>query len=164
MEEHSEGLVVEVAAPGSDDARGVLRAYTDEVASRFYGRPATTAEVDAALEAHPSDDLAPPRGLLLLARSPTAVLGCAGLRLLPGAIGEVKRVYVTPTARGRGLGRHLVGDVEQQARRHAVTLLRLDTRADLVVVRGLYAALGYQEVPAFDGGPYAEHWFAKTLT
>ena len=164
MKERSGDLLVEVAAPGSDDARGVLRAYTDEVASRFYGRPATAAEVDAALEAHPSDDLAPPRGLFLLARSPTAVLGCAGLHLLPAAVGEVKRVYVTPAARGRGLGRRLMGEVEHHARQHAVTLLRLDTRADLVEARGLYAALGYQEVPAFDGGPYAEHWYAKSLT
>ena len=45
-----------------------------------------------------------------------------------------------------------------------MALLRLDTRSDLVEARGLYAALGYQEVPAFDGGPYAEHWFTKTLT
>lgn len=85
VEELSGDLLVEVAAPGSDDARVVLRAYTDEVASRSCGRPATAAEVDAALEAHPSADLAPPRGLLLLARSSTAVLGCAGLRLLPVA-------------------------------------------------------------------------------
>ncbi len=57
-----------------------------------------------------------------------------------------------------------MGEVESHARRHAVALLRLDTRGDLLEARGLYAALGYVEVPAFDGGPYAEHWFTKTLT
>lgn len=48
-------------------------------------------------------------------------------------------------------------------REHNVSLLRLDTRADLVEARGLYAALGYREVSAFNSGPYAEHWFAKKL-
>ncbi len=78
-----ESLLVEVVAPGSHDAREVLRSYTEEVASRYYGRAATTAEIDAALEQHPSGDLALPTGLFLIARSSGGVLGCAGLRLLP---------------------------------------------------------------------------------
>jgi hypothetical protein len=41
--------------------------------------------------------------------------------------------------------------------------LRLETRHDLVESRRLYAALGYEEVPAFNHGRYAEHWFAKSL-
>lgn len=58
-----------------------------------------------------------------------------------------------------------MSEVERHAHAHDLTLLRLDTRADLVEARALYAALGYQEVPAFNTGPYAdaEHWFAKSL-
>ena len=41
--------------------------------------------------------------------------------------------------------------------------VRLDTRADLVEARARYAAPGYEEVPAFDSGPYAGHWFAESL-
>jgi len=44
-----------------------------------------------------------------------------------------------------------------------MALLRLDTRHDLVEFHRLYAALGYEEVPAFNGGRYAEHWLAKPL-
>jgi hypothetical protein len=44
-----------------------------------------------------------------------------------------------------------------------VSVLRLDTRHDLVEARRLYATLGYQEVPAFNDGQYAEHWLAKPL-
>lgn len=36
-------------------------------------------------------------------------------------------------------------------------------RRDLVEARAMYAALGYEEAPAFSTGPYSEHWFAKSL-
>jgi N-acetylglutamate synthase-like GNAT family acetyltransferase len=77
----------------------------------------------------PSDDLALPRGLFLVARAEGAVFGCAGLRLLPGRIGEVTRVFVVPAARRRGLGARLLDGLEDHARRHGVTTLRLDTPA-----------------------------------
>jgi len=44
-----------------------------------------------------------------------------------------------------------------------VSILRLDTRHDLVEARSLYAAHGYREVPAFNDAPYAEHWFTKAV-
>lgn len=132
--------------------------------SRYQGRPATPSEVDEVLAAEPSDDLAPPFGAFLVARAGDTALGCAGLRLMGEGVGEVKRVFVTPLARGTGLGTRLMLELEAVARRLDVRTLRLDTRHDLVEARGLYAALGYQEVPAFNAGPYAEHWFAKPLT
>jgi hypothetical protein len=45
-----------------------------------------------------------------------------------------------------------------------VATLRLDTRSDLTEARRLYARHGYREVPAFSQGPYADHWFEKTLS
>lgn len=155
--------VIEVAAPDDDAARWVLRAYFGEVASRYYGRPATGDEVAAAMREEPSDDLALPRGLFLVAREEGAVLGCAGLRLLPGRIGEVTRLFVVPAARRRGLGVRLLDGLEDHARRHGVTTLRLDTRRDLTEARRLYARHGYREVPPFSHGPYADHWFAKAV-
>lgn len=99
--------VIEVMAPDDEVARRVLRAYFDEVASRYYGRPAAEDEIAAAMRDEPSDDLVPPRGLFLVARAEADVLGCAGLRLLPGRTGEVTRVFVVPAARRRGLGTRL---------------------------------------------------------
>jgi hypothetical protein len=57
------------------------------------GNAEPVMEVAAAMREEPSDDLALPRGLFLVAREEGAVLGCAGLRLLPGRIGEVTRVF-----------------------------------------------------------------------
>jgi hypothetical protein len=57
---------------------------------------------DASLREDLSVDLAPPSGAFLVARQGEVVLGCAGLRLLLDRVGEVKRFFVTPAARGRG--------------------------------------------------------------
>lgn len=158
-----EPVLLQTHSPASPAARQVLHAYLQEVAGRYYGRPATEAEMDDALSAHPDDDLQPPSGLLVLALSGGAVLGCAGSRLITPDVAELTRVFVDPAARGRGVGAQLVGEVERLAHVHGRTQLRLDTRSDLVEARRLYARLGYREVPAFNDDRYAEHWFAKDL-
>jgi len=181
-------------SPAAEQARWVLRAYFEDVAARFYGRPATEDEVAAAMREDPSDDLVLPHGLILVAHDEGAVLGCAGLRLppgnqqpgvpvpdtrtpgvpvpgvpvpgiqLPGRVAEVTRVFVVPAARRRGLGSRLLDGLEGHARRLGVATLRLDTRRDLTEARRLYARHGYREVPAFSQGPYADHWFEKILS
>ena len=150
-------------SPASGEARRILRTYFDDVATRYYGRQATEEEITAAMREDPSDDLELPLGLLVVAHEDGAVLGCAGLRLLPGRIGEVTRVFVVPAARRRGLGSRLLDSLEDHARQHRVSKLRLDTRADLVEARQLYARHGYREAHPFSRGPYAECWYEKTL-
>jgi len=152
-----------IAAPTDGAGLDALWAYIHDVASRWHGRPATDEEVAAALLDDPSEDLVAPRGALLVARRGGAVLGCAGLRVLADGVGEVKRVFVAPAARGHGLGRRLMLKLEELARAQGLHTLRLDTRSDLFEARALYAALGYVQVPAFNNGPYAEHWYAKAL-
>ncbi len=154
----------ELVSPASAGARRALWSYTEDVASRYYGRHSTAAEVEAYLRDDPSDDLEMPSGFFLLAQQYDEVVGCVGLRLLPDAIGEVKRLHVVPAARGRGLGARLMGELERRACQHGRSRLRLDTRSDLTEARRLYTRLGYREVPPFNAGQYAEHWFEKTLT
>lgn len=163
MDPRDEPVLVAPETPDSPAARRVLRLYIDDVASSYYGRPATVAEIDSALRDDPSDDLVPPKGHLLVAQQGGAVVGCAGLRLLPDGVGEVCRVFVVPAARRRGLASRLLHELETLARESDRSVLRLDTRHDLVDARRLYAAHGYAEVPAFNQGQYAEHWFAKQL-
>jgi ribosomal protein S18 acetylase RimI-like enzyme len=57
----------------------------------------------------------------------------------------------------------LLDEVEQAARARGVSRLRLDTRSDLMEARRLYESRGYLEVPPFNNGRYAEHWFERTL-
>ena len=156
-------LSVEVVDPEEPLARQALRAYIDDVASRWYKRPATAEEIETALLEHPSRDLRPPEGLFLIVRQGTSVLGCGGLRMLSAGVGEIKRVHVSLSARGQGLGRRVMLELEELARNRDVHTLRLDTRTDLIEARALYASLGYLDVPAFNGGPYAQHWLSKSL-
>ncbi len=88
--------------------------------------------------------------------------GCVGLRLLPDGVGEVTRLFVVNAARRAGLGLRLMQALEA-ARDRGLNMLRLDTRADLVEARRLYARLGYREVVPFNQGQYVEHWYEKTL-
>ena len=163
MARHAPNATVTTIHPGSVEGRAVLTAYYHDIVSRYHGREATSDEVGAAMRAEPSDDLCPPRGLLLVARLAGKVLGCAGLRLLPGGIGEITRVFVMPSARRQGIGAQLLSGIEDAARDRAVTTLRLDTRNDLTEAQQLYARNGYREVPAFNEDPFANHWYAKPL-
>ncbi|MBB4686477.1 GNAT family N-acetyltransferase [Amycolatopsis jiangsuensis] len=158
-----EWTITEVPS-GNPSAVAVVREYLDEVASRYYRRPATPAEVDAVLAEEPAEDLVPPRGAFLLARCDEETVGCAGVRVVGPGCTELTKVYVRPAHRGHGGGRRLVGAAEAVAStRLGSVLMRLDTRHDLVEARALYAATGYAEVEPFNDDRYAEHWFAKRL-
>ncbi len=160
----SEHVVLEPEPPATARAGQVLRSYMDDVVSRYHGRQATDYEIDAAIREAPSNDLTPPQGLFLVAEADATVVGCAGLRFRPGRIGEVTRLFVVPAARRRGFGSLLMSELETRAREHGLTALRLDTREGLIEARLLYARCGYREVAPFNDGPYADHWFGKTLT
>ncbi|RZU75844.1 acetyltransferase (GNAT) family protein [Micromonospora kangleipakensis] len=124
--------------PDEPDAIFLLREYLTELVRRYHGRPDLPGEVDAALAESPSDHLAPPTGLLLLARHDGELAGCAGLRWRPGWA-ELTRVYVRTSFRGRGGGAAPLAAVEQRARAAGADRIRLDTRSDLVEARALYA-------------------------
>jgi GNAT superfamily N-acetyltransferase len=141
------------------DSVALLRAYYTEIVDRYHGRPTPSDVLDAALAADPSDDLT----LFLIAYDGIAAVGCGGMRPLTPHIAEVKRMYVRPADRGRGVGRLLLDEAEQRARALGVTALRLDTRSDLVEARGLYTRHGFVEIPRYNDAPFADHWYEKLL-
>ena len=156
-------FVVRAEAPASADAEAISWRYYDDIVARYHGRPATRQEIVDAQAGYSGDDLVPPTGLLLLARSAGTVVGCAGMRIRDGGIGEVTRVFVAPEARGRGVARLLMRELERSAREQGLGALRLDTRSDLVEARGLYASLGFVESAPHNTDPYADHWLRREL-
>jgi GNAT superfamily N-acetyltransferase len=146
------------------DAVAVLRAYIDDVAGRYYGRQATDAETDQALAEAPSDHLAPPTGVFLLARGGGEVTGCVGVKVFDEATTELTRMFVKPAARGHGGGSQLLAAAEQAARELGAEVMRLDTRHDLIEARRLYAKHGYREIEPYAVRRYADHWFEKRLS
>ncbi|MFF1835017.1 GNAT family N-acetyltransferase [Streptomyces sp. NPDC058231] len=147
----------------SPDAETLRRDYYDEVASRYWARPATAEEIDEGLDGDGADRLTAPTGAFVVGRFGGKPAACAGLLLVDADTAELTRVFVRPEFRGTGGGGLLLAAVENAARTFGVRRIRLDTRNDLVEARGLYAKHGYQEVPAFHHRQYAEHWFAKEL-
>lgn len=100
---------------------------------------------------------APPRGALLLASQDGEAIGCVGLRPLDDedgrAIGEVKRLYVVPHARGARAGRALMDALLERARTLRYESLKLDTLATMKSARALYASLGFRECAPYYRNP-----------
>jgi DNA-binding MarR family transcriptional regulator/GNAT superfamily N-acetyltransferase len=154
------GLVqVAVEDPRSAAAQFCLRAYAEEMDATFESGfdPARSRAVDPAA-------LTPPAGLLLLARLHGAPVACGALRLPPGEPAEIKRLWVAPEARGLGLARRVLSELEEHARRAGAEVVHLDTNRALRAATQLYRSSGYVEVAPFNDEPYAHHWFEKRLS
>jgi ribosomal protein S18 acetylase RimI-like enzyme len=75
----------------------------------------------------------------------------------------IKRMWVAPSARGLGVGRRILGELEEHARARGALSVHLETNGALHEAISLYRATGYVEVDAFNDEPYAHHWFEKQL-
>ena len=91
-------------------------------------------------------------------------VGCGAIKFHPGAPAELKRMWVAPGARGIGLGRQILGELERLARDGGAQIVRLETNRALSEAIALYRGSGFREVAAFNDEPYAHHWFEKRLS
>ena len=145
--------------PDSPAATDSLRAYFALLADRIPG-------VDAAHVPIPDPEAyayRPPQGIFLLARAGNTVLGCVSLKTVDARLGEVKRLWVAPAARGQGLARHLMAEVETFARSIGMTHLRLDTNSGLTEAIALYRKTGWEPTAPFTRAFPATDWFLKRL-
>ncbi len=95
----------------------------------------------------------PPDGVFLVSRSKGRAVGCGGICRFDEARAELKRMYVVPAERGRGLGRGLLEALEAEALRLGYTGIVLETGGLQPESLGLYASAGYQPIPCY--GVYA---------
>ncbi|SAL75228.1 acetyltransferase [Caballeronia peredens] len=144
--------------PASDDARWCIGQYFDELAARFESGfdPSISLSADA-------DELTVPNGALIVARLHGAAIGCVALKYHGKAPAELKRMWVSASARGMGVGRRLLEEAEMHARESGATAVRLETNKALKEAIELYRRSGYNEVDPFSTEPYADHWFEKPL-
>lgn len=150
-------IVLAIEDPATQDAQLCLTRYFAELNTRFEKGFEAAPALTAALH-----DLAAPAGMFLVARLRGEPIGCGGLILYPGAP-LIKRMWVAPAARGLGLGRRLLRELERLARETGARTIRLDTNRVLHEAIRLYRSAGYREVPRFSDEPYAHHWFEKAL-
>jgi ribosomal protein S18 acetylase RimI-like enzyme len=152
-------ISISAADPREPAARSCLLAYFRELADRF------DAGFDPELSNPAQDEeMILPAGLFLLATLSGEPVGCGALKFHPDAPAEIKRMWVSPTARGLGLGRRLLAELETRAADHGSAVVRLETNQALAEAIGLYRSAGYREVRPFNAERYAHHWFEKALT
>jgi ribosomal protein S18 acetylase RimI-like enzyme len=101
-------------------------------------------------------DYAPPEGLLLLATRNGDPAGCVALHKLEADICEMKRLYVRPQYRGKGLGRELSEKIITEARQLGYRKLRLDTVEPVMKTAvAMYHQLGFREISPYRDNPIA---------
>ena len=135
--------------PASELIAAVLAEY-DAVAGRaLRGGPSAT----------PSD-FAPPGGAYVVGFVDGVAACGGGIKALGDGSAELKRMYVGPQFRGRGLARALLEALEGTARKLGHRVIRLDSQSG---TWPLYAAAGYREVADYNDNPHADFWGEKQL-
>lgn len=137
------------------DAAALLGAYLAEIARRLGGfDPARSVSADP-------EEMTPPRGVFLVLYEGERAVACGGVKTLSDGVAEIKRMFVSPDARGRGHGRRILAALEAEARALGHRRIVLDTAAPLAEAEALYVSAGYRRVAPYNDNPYATAWFAK---
>jgi|SRR5215216_1784909 len=108
------------------------------------------------------DKFMPPKGRVLLGSVAEQLMGIACLKALTDSIGEVKRMYVRPEARNRGLGRALLNQLLEEAGQIGYERVRLDSGRFMTEAHKLYRSAGFREIEAYEGSEipkeFHNHW------
>jgi GNAT superfamily N-acetyltransferase len=146
--------------PREPDARQCLRAYVAELNARADRAFDPKASRQASAE---PEELIPPAGAFVVAYLGTEPVGCGGVKHKAGAPAEIKRMWLAPAARGLGLGRRMLHDLERRAIEAGADVAHIETNAALVEAIALYRAEGYEDVAPFNDEPFADLWMSKRL-
>jgi len=147
-----------VEAPQSADARYCLGEYFQELSRRFDGGFNPTKSNSAR-----DEEMTPPAGYFFVARLDGSPVGCGALKITGGRIGEIKRMWTAPYARGQGVARAVIRELEATAQAASIKVVRLETNRTLKEAQALYLKEGYRKVSPFNNEPYAHYWFEKRL-
>jgi ribosomal protein S18 acetylase RimI-like enzyme len=150
-------ITVMVVDPATKLAVECLSRYYGELAERFeHGfDPIASTSVSP-------DELRLPRGCFLVAMMHDQAVGCGAVRFYDD-FAEIKRMWVSPSARGRGIAKTILAHLENTARRAGFGTIRLDTNATLEEAISLYEKSGYCEISPYNDNIYADHWYEKRL-
>jgi len=148
----------DVEDPGTATSRWCLSQYFAELNERFdIGfDPARSLYSDTRVFARPS-------GAFVVARMRGRSVGCGGVKFKGKAPAEFKRMWIAKEARGLGLGKRLLVELENHARDAGAPAVRLETNRALTEAIAMYRKAGYAEIEPFNDELYAHHWFERKL-
>lgn len=148
--------IIAVSASSPDQIAQVRELFLEYAAS--LGFSLCFQNFDAELAGLPGD-YAPPEGRLLLAEWDGQLAGCGALHKLEASVCEMKRLYLRPQFRGRGIGRTVAERLIAEARAIGYRRMRLDTVGPVMKdAVAMYRKLGFKEI-----APYRENPMAGTL-
>ena len=160
MEMNSSEVPVKIAIedPSSANARVCLEQFALEISRRLKSEfdPSTILLADPR-------ELKAPKGVFLVASLYGNAIGSAALAFNGKSGAILQRMWVNPSARGLGIGRRLIDEIEKKARENGVKSIRLETNSVLHEAIALYRRCGYVEIDAFTDDSPADHWFEKHL-
>jgi putative acetyltransferase len=136
--------------PDCAEAQYLIRQLDEELLRRYPSLETTHG-------LHPQD-LTDPDFTFLIARVDGRAVGCGALRVLELGVGEVKRMFVLPEFRGRGIARQILLALESRALKLGYRFVRLETGMEQPEAIGLYKSAGYRPIEAF--GEYAGNSFS----
>jgi GNAT superfamily N-acetyltransferase len=151
-------IAIEDAAPGSPHGARLLRAMEDEIERTYRDREGSIHDISASVV-----DMSPPGGAFVVVWAGADAIGCGGLKRLDPVTCEIKRMYLEPGWRGRGLSAELLRALEERARRLGYRRVRLDTGDRQTAAQRLYRSAGYREIPDYNANPLARLWFERDL-
>jgi len=145
------------ADPSEPPASDLIAAMVAEM-EPLYGR----IDVPHAPSASAAD-FSPPGGTFLVGYEDGAAVCAGGVKRLDDEAAEIKRMYVVPAARGRGVAKELLGALEDAARALGYRVARLDTGEKQPHAERLYREAGYRDIGNFNANPFASFWGEKRL-
>jgi GNAT superfamily N-acetyltransferase len=120
----------------------LVSALNDELDARYPEEGANYFDLDA-------EEVAAGRGAFLVAFIAGKPVGCGAVRRIAPTVAEIKRMYVAPSARSRGVGRRILDELESIARELGATRLVLETGVRQPEALALYTRAGFTTIPLF---------------
>lgn len=148
------------ACPADEEpAAALVQGMRDEIAALYDGLNLDGPDMPKA----GPRELAPPDGTFVVGFEDDIAVCCGGVKRLPDGACEIKRMFVASEARGRGVARALLAELERRARELGYTTVRLDTGPRQTRAQRMYERAGYVAIENFNANPVATFFGEKVL-
>jgi GNAT superfamily N-acetyltransferase len=146
-------------AVADEPAAALLQAMRDEMAELYDGLDLD----DPLMPKAGASELGPPHGVFIVGFEDDVPVCCGGIKGFSDETCEIKRMFVAPDARGRGVARALLAELERRACALGYAVARLDTGPRQPRAQQIYARAGYRPTGNFNNNPVATYFGEKRL-
>lgn len=147
------------SAVDEEPAATLLQGMSADIAALYDGLDLSGPDMPKA----GPEEMSPPGGTFVVGYDDGEPVCCGGVKRLPDGACEIKRMYVVDHARGRGVARALLEELERRARDLGYEIVRLDTGPRQLRAQRMYERAGYVAIANFNANPVATFFGGKRL-